>query len=115
MTLPDYYTLLGVSSNASLEQIKQAYRRLARLYHPDLNRNSEDVRIKRLNEAYTVLSDTARRALYDIQRLEELRHAVLMEVILRQREQLWHQQPKMTWGQGLSGFVKELRKGMHEE
>ncbi len=114
MTLPDYYAMLEVSSRATPEQIKQAYRRLARRYHPDLNKQAEDSRIKQLNEAYTVLSDVARRTAYDIQRLEELRRAILLDVIRRQREQA-QQQPRMTWTEGVFGFVRELRKGLREE
>jgi curved DNA-binding protein len=64
---PDYYTLLKVDRRASLLTIKQAYRRLARQFHPDLNPNDEAAaeRFKALNEAYEVLSDTAKRRQYD--------------------------------------------------
>lgn len=113
MARPDYYAVLGVSSQATLEQIKQAYRRLARLYHPDLNQAADQQRIRDLNEAYDVLSDVAKRTAYDIQRLEELRRALLLEVILRQREQAMNR-PRMTWKQGMAGFVRELKKGMQE-
>ncbi len=111
MLQEDYYTILGVTSDATLEQIKRAYRRLVRLHHPDLNKDAQDDRIKRLNEAYSVLSNTARRAAYDIQRLEALRRALILEMLLRQREQLRRQQ-RMTWKEGLVGFVQELKKGL---
>ena len=62
----DYYAILEVPTSASLEQIKQSYRRLVRLYHPDINKGSEDIRIKQLNEAYAVLSDPVKRTTYDI-------------------------------------------------
>ncbi len=62
----DYYEVLGVSRTASAEEIKRAYRRLARKYHPDVNKDpgAED-RFKEINEAYEVLSDERRRARYD--------------------------------------------------
>jgi curved DNA-binding protein CbpA len=110
----DYYTILGIKSDATLEQIKRAYRRLVRLHHPDLNKDAQDDRIKRLNEAYSVLSNAARRAAYDVQRLEELRRALILEMLLRQREQLRRQQ-RMTWKEGLVGFVREFKKGLHED
>jgi curved DNA-binding protein CbpA len=119
MPLEDYYTVLGVKSDATLEQIKQAYRRLVRLHHPDLNKDAQDGRIKQLNEAYAVLGNTAKRAAYDIQRLEEMRRALILEMLLRQREQLRRHQAqreqKMTWKEGLDGFVREFKNGLRED
>ncbi|KAH7437322.1 hypothetical protein KP509_05G065700 [Ceratopteris richardii] len=64
--LKDYYDLLGVSRNASRSEIKTAYRRLARQYHPDINREqgAED-KFKDIANAYEVLSDEDKRSLYD--------------------------------------------------
>jgi curved DNA-binding protein CbpA len=116
MLLKDYYVILGVKSDATLEQIKQAYRRLVRLHHPDLNKDAQDDRIKQLNEAYAVLGNAAKRVAYDIQRLEELRRALILEMLLRQREQLRRHQAqreqKMTWTEGLVGFVREFKDGL---
>jgi molecular chaperone DnaJ len=63
----DYYKTLGVSKDAKADEIKKAYRKLARKYHPDANKGdvkSED-RFKEISEAYDVLSDTTRRKEYD--------------------------------------------------
>lgn len=62
----DYYETLGVPRNASDEQIKKAFRRLAFQYHPDHNEKAgAEERFKEINEAYEVLSDTEKRASYD--------------------------------------------------
>ncbi len=65
----DYYEILGVSRNASQEEIKRAYRRLARQYHPDLRPGDKkaEERFKEISEAYEVLSDPEKRAIYDAQ------------------------------------------------
>ncbi|MBI2011016.1 MAG: DnaJ domain-containing protein [Candidatus Colwellbacteria bacterium] len=62
--MKDYYEALGVSKNASKEEIKKAYRRLAHQYHPDKS-NGDDKKFKEINEAYQVLSDDQKRRQYD--------------------------------------------------
>src|SRR5579863_5157779 len=63
----DYYELLGVPRKAPLKEIRQAYRKLARKYHPDLNPGdkSSEEKFKKVQEAYDVLSDTKKRQMYD--------------------------------------------------
>ncbi len=60
----DYYQILGVSKNASKEDIKKAYRRLAHKYHPD-KKDGDEKKFKEVNEAYTVLSNDQKRAQFD--------------------------------------------------
>jgi curved DNA-binding protein len=65
----NYYEILGVNSNASPEEIKMAFRRLARRYHPDVNPNNKaaEEQFKQINEAYDVLSDQTKKQQYDLQ------------------------------------------------
>src|SRR5260370_20857796 len=66
-TKQDYYELLGVSRKASAKDIRTAFRKLARKYHPDLNPGdkSSEEKFKQLQEAYDVLSDSKKRRTYD--------------------------------------------------
>jgi len=67
MQYKDYYAILGVSKDATEKEIKQAYRRLARKYHPDVNPGNKEAeeKFKEISEAYEVLSDKEKRAKYD--------------------------------------------------
>lgn len=66
MANKDYYSALGVNKNASDDEIKSAYRQMAKKYHPDLNKTPEAAeKFKEINEAYSVLSDKQKRANYD--------------------------------------------------
>src|SRR2546423_4873064 len=62
----DYYEVLGVSRNVTDEEVKKAFRRLAKQYHPDANKEQgAESRFVEINEAYEVLSDTQKRSAYD--------------------------------------------------
>src|SRR6476620_3012142 len=67
MAFIDYYSILGLDKNASEEDIKKAYRKLARKYHPDLNPNDKEAKAKfqQVNEANEVLSNAENRKKYD--------------------------------------------------
>jgi molecular chaperone DnaJ len=66
MSKRDYYEVLGVPKNASADDLKKAFRKLARQYHPDVNKEKDaEARFKEINEAYEILSDDQKRAAYD--------------------------------------------------
>jgi curved DNA-binding protein CbpA len=69
----DYYEILGLDSKATSEDIKKAYRELAKKYHPDINRSATSEELfKLISEAYEVLSDDMKRTQYDLYRKFEL-------------------------------------------
>src|SRR3972149_9400611 len=67
MAKRDYYEILGVGRDADDKQLKKAFRKFARKYHPDLNPNNKEAeqRFKEVNEAYEILSDSTKRKQYD--------------------------------------------------
>jgi curved DNA-binding protein len=85
MAAKDYYNILGVSKNASDEEIKRAYRKLAMKYHPDRNPNKKEAeeRFKEINEAYAVLSDKDKRKQYDTYGAEGFQQRFTQEDIFR--------------------------------
>jgi len=102
MAFIDYYKTLGVDKNASDKDIKNAYRKLARKYHPDLNPNDAEAnkKFQQLNEANEVLSDADKRKKYD-QYGENWQHGEAYE---QARQQQASQQQSYAGGSGGRGF-----------
>lgn len=100
MAFIDYYKTLGIEKNASADEIKKAYRKLARKHHPDLNPNDKDAeqKFKEINEANEVLSNPENRAKYD-KYGEHWQHGEAYEKA-QQRQQ---QQYSGNFGDGFSG------------
>lgn len=96
MAYIDYYKILGVGKNASADDIKKAYRKLARKLHPDLNPNDKEShrKFQELNEANEVLSDPEKRAKYD-KYGKNWKQGEEYEKAQQQYEQQWGQQ---QWG-----------------
>src|SRR5205809_6579236 len=88
MAFVDYYKTLGVEKNATEEEIKKAYRKLARKYHPDLNPNDKEAnrKFQQINEANEVLSDPEKRKKYD-QYGKDWKHAEEFEKARQSRQQ----------------------------
>jgi molecular chaperone DnaJ len=90
MVNKDYYAILGISRGASEKEIKQAYRKLARQYHPDVNPGdkSAEAKFKEINEAYEVLADPKKRQKYD-QYGEQWQFAEQFSRARRPQTQFW--------------------------
>jgi curved DNA-binding protein len=103
MDFVDYYKLLGLEKTATSKDIKSAYRKLARKYHPDLNPNDKDAKKKfqEINEANEVLSDPEKRKKYD-QYGKDWQHSEQFE---KQRQ--YQQQPQDSRGTSYSGSQSE--------
>src|SRR4051794_12094668 len=66
MSKRDYYEVLGISKSASKDEIKKAYRKLSKKYHPDINKEADAAdKFKEITEAYEILSDDQKKAHYD--------------------------------------------------
>ena len=104
MAFIDYYTILALPKTATQEEIKKAYRKLARKYHPDLNPNNEEAaqKFKELNEANEVLSDTEKRKKYD-KYGENWQHGEEYEKA-RQNQQQQHSYSDFDGAQGFGDF-----------
>ena len=107
----DPYGVLQVEPHADAEAIHAAYRRLARLYHPDLNTSPGAAeQMRRVNAAYALLSDAARRAAYDAQRFLPRARVAAQSVVIRPRQRssvrgLWSRDPRPRAGARSTALV----------
>lgn len=101
MAFIDYYKILEIDKSANEADIKKAYRKLARKYHPDVNPNNESAKSKfqEINEAHEVLSDPEKRKKYD-KYGKDWKHADEFE---KQRQYQQQNQQRQSYGQGFSG------------
>jgi DnaJ-class molecular chaperone len=113
MEFRDYYKILGVERSASAAEIKSAYRKLARKYHPDVNPNNKEAeqRFKEVNEAYQVLSDPEKRKKYDELGADWERGAPEDEV-LRRYARAGGQTYESTGGGNFSDFFERFFGGL---
>ncbi|MEM2905115.1 MAG: molecular chaperone DnaJ [Candidatus Bathyarchaeia archaeon] len=87
MSKRDYYDILGVPKDATKEQIREAFRKLAFQYHPDRNKSKEaEERFKEISEAYAVLSDDEKRKVYDAYGFEGVQGRYTPEDLFRRRD-----------------------------
>lgn len=107
MAYIDYYKVLGLEKNATTDQVKKAYRKLARKYHPDLNPGDKDAnkKFQEINEANEVLGDPDKRAKYD-KYGEHWEHGEEYEKYekARQQQRQYQQQQYNFGGSGTGGF-----------
>lgn len=108
MDFIDYYSILGIPKTASTEEIKKAYRKLARQYHPDLNPDNKEAhkKFQQINEANEVLSDPEKRKKYD-QYGKDWKHAEQFEQARSARQQ--------AGGQWQGGFESDFEGGDFSE
>lgn len=112
MSFIDYYKILGIDRNASKETIKKAYRKLARKYHPDLNPNDNEAKLKfqQINEANYVLSDPKNREKYD-QYGKDWKHAEEFEKAKQQRASRPGGAGRTTGREDFSDFFESMFGG----
>src|ERR1700757_4789972 len=108
MDFRDYYKTLGVQSTASASEIKSAYRKLARKFHPDVNPNNKEAetKFKQINEAYQVVSDPEKRKKYD-ELGADWEHGVSQEEMMRR----YAQQRSAAGGGGGADFGGDFGGG----
>jgi len=113
MEFIDYYKVLGIDKNASDEDIKKAYRKLARKLHPDLNPNDKDAhqKFQQINEANEVLSDPEKRKKYDTYG-KDWQHAEQFEQQKRSREQSQQTGGRQFYNEGDAGDFSSFFESM---
>ncbi|HAQ69402.1 MAG TPA: molecular chaperone DnaJ [Flavobacteriales bacterium] len=112
MAFIDYYKILGISKTANEKEIKAAYRKLARKYHPDLNPENKDaeLKFKEINEANEVLSDTEKRKKYD-KYGQDWKQGEQQEKAQQQRQSQRQSSQQDFWGEDYSDFFESMFGG----
>jgi len=113
MQFPNYYKVIGVDESASVDEIKKAYRRLARKFHPDVSKEQDaEERFKEIGEAYAILSDETRKSEYDEMRQYQASGGNFEDIGKWQR-----QQGNPDSGQQFSDLFESLfrQQGFHEQ
>src|SRR5256885_17082041 len=114
MEKPDYYDVLGVPRNASKDDIKSSYRKLALQYHPDRNKAPEATeKFKEISEAYAILSDEEKRKQYDQFGREGIYQKYNTEDIFRGADfdSIFRDMGFGAFGGGVSSFVERILGG----
>lgn len=113
MAFIDYYKILGIDKNASAGDIKKAYRKLARKYHPDLNPSDKDAerKFKEINEANEVLSDPEKRKKYD-EHGKDWQHAEEFEKAKQQQRQYQGSRQQSPFGDFGGGEYSDFFESM---
>ena len=99
-TNKNYYDVLGINSNSSKKEIKEAFYKLAKIYHPDINKGAEE-KFKEINQAYEVLGDDGKRKIYD----ESLKYGNAYE------EHPGYEEYKKTYTKGSQYYNQKAKKG----
>ena len=112
MAYIDYYKVLGLNKNASTDDVRKAYRKLARKYHPDLNPNNKEAQRKfqEINEANEVLSDPAKKEKYD-KYGENWKHGEEFEKAQRAQQSQRQYQGSQSYYSGSEGFGEDFGGG----
>ena len=111
--IPDYYKILSINRNATIEEIKKAYRKLALRWHPDVNKNpnAHEMFIS-INEAYLILSDEEARTKYNIE--YDLCYATKLEPAVEYQSKADNTEPKHTQhvyqSQDLNNWAKSAKR-----
>ena len=92
--MKDYYKILEITTTATKDEIKKAYRKLAKQFHPDKNGGNKEaeVKFKEIAEAYETLSDDVKRSVYDLQMKQKKQEMIKQQEELRHREVLRRQE-----------------------